>query len=225
MLKYRGEYPNVGKELALRGLADFDMTKLFRVTELFWAKEPLRWLFMVVLSAFLGIAAGRTVIASVSGSVSVVDGLSMEPTYQPGSRVYTAPISTPLQRADIVLIDDGDKEYALKRLIGLPGEKIELWRGYVFVNGKMLIEPYLPKYTYTFPDERNERVSFKLREDEYFVLGDNRTCSDDSRNYGPVQRKHIKSRVPPSETSLRARLTQFTPPRDGQRLIRPFEPE
>jgi signal peptidase I len=201
------------------------MTKLFRVTAFFWAKEPLRWLVMVVLAAFLGIAAGHTVIASVCGSVSVVDGESMEPTYQPGSRVYTAPISGALQRGDIVMIDDGKKEYALKRLVGLPGEKVDLWRGYVFINGKMLVEPYLPKYTYTFPDERTERVSFKLRRQEYFVLGDNRPCSDDSRDYGPVPRNHVKSRVPPSETSLHAHLAEFTPPHDGQRLIRPFENE
>ncbi len=123
------------------------------------------------------------------------------------------------------MINDGDKDYALKRLVGLPGERVDLWRGYVFINGKMLVEPYLPKYTYTFPDDRTERITFKLGSEEYFVLGDNRLCSEDSRVYGAVPRKNIKSRVPPSETSLRAHLAEFTPPHDGQRLIRAVEKE
>ncbi|HEV2390973.1 MAG TPA: signal peptidase I [Verrucomicrobiae bacterium] len=172
------------------------------------------------MAALAGIAAGHTVIASVSGSVSVVDGTSMEPTYEPGARIYTAPISGPLLRGDIVLVDDGNKEYAVKRIVGLPGETLEIWRGYVFINRKMLIEGYLPKYTFTFPDERNQRSVFKLRPGEYFVLGDNRPSSADSREYGPIKRESIKSRVPLPETTLRATFGDFALPAPGKRTIR-----
>ena len=182
-------------------------------------KEPWRWTLMLVLAALFGIAAGHTVIGSI-GSLSVVDGESMVPTYESGARVYTTPISGLVQRGDIVLVDDGKKEYALKRIVGLPGERLELWRGYVFINRKMLREPYLPKYTFTFPDERNDLRTFELGSDEYFVLGDNRTVSVDSRSYGPIHLNHIKSRVPLPESTVRAHFAPFTLPADGKRTIR-----
>lgn len=176
----------------------------------------------VVLAALVGIAAGHVVIDSL-GSVSVVDGASMEPTYEPGARVYTAPIGSPLKRGDIVLVDDGKKDYALKRIVGMPGETVRLWRGYVFINHKMLIEPYLPKYTYTFPDERNDHTTFALQPDQYFVLGDNRLISSDSRYYGPILRKRIQSRVPLPDNSLRAYVVPYTLPDEGKRTIQPLD--
>jgi signal peptidase I len=196
------------------------MRQIYRFSLNVWRKEPCRWLITVVIAAFIGIAAGHTVLGSF-GSVSVVDGESMAPAYQSGARVYSTPISTPLVRGDIVLIDDGKKEYALKRVIGLPGETIALWRGYVFVNCRMLFEPYLPKHTYTFPDEKSETRIFRLENEEYFVLGDNRMFSVDSRAYGPVDRTHIKSRVPAASAELRPRFVPYTLPADGKRTIRP----
>ena len=117
----------------------------------------------------------------------------MEPTYPPGTHLYGAPISTPLERGDVVVLDDSNEEYAVKRIIGLPGETVQLWRGCVFINRQMLVEPYLPKHTYTWPMERERRgATFVLGDKEYFVLGDNRPRSADSRVYGPVRRKQIK---------------------------------
>ncbi len=185
-----------------------------------WKNEPFQRLASIGLAAFLGIAAGRTVIDTMSGCVSVVDGCSMVPTYQPGARVYTGPISDPLERGDIVLLEDGGKEYALKRIVGMPGETLILWRGYVFIDRKLLREPYLPKYTYTFPDARSERFVFELGPEQYFVLGDNRLNSDDSRVYGPVERKRIKSRVPLPESAVRAGFAPYTLPTEGKRTIR-----
>jgi signal peptidase I len=167
----------------------------------------------------MGIAAGHTVLG-VSGSVCVVDGESMLPTYQPGARVFTVPISTSIGRGDVVLVDDGKSDYALKRVIGLPGERVQIWRGYVFINRKMLREPYLSKHTYTSPTQGAELSNFKLGEDEFFVMGDNRDCSIDSRTYGPLLRKQIKSRVP--QTGVRSHFVGFTLPEPGSRSIRPL---
>jgi signal peptidase I len=197
------------------------MNRLCRLTRILH-ERPFRWLVAVVCAALAGIAAGHTVIASVSGSVSVVDGVSMAPTFRPGTRVYTAPISSPLQRGDIVLVDDGRKDYALKRIVGMPRDTVHLWRGCVFINRTMLREPYLPKHTYTFPDEHNETFVFELGEDQYFLLGDNRTFSSDSRAYGPVDRKNLKSRVPSAGGAPRACFTAFTLPASGNRAIRPL---
>ncbi len=198
------------------------MVQIYRLSQHIWEKEPLRWLLTITLSAVVGIAAGHTVISALSGCVSVVDGNSMAPTYISGERVYTAPISTPVERGDIVMIDDGRQDYALKRVIGLPGETIHLWRGYVFVNRIMLKEPYLPKHTYTAPSQQTEVAVFELGQDQYFVLGDNRVSSIDSRTYGPVNRSHIKSRVPMPDSVLRPSFAAFTLPAKGKRTIQPL---
>jgi len=193
-----------------------DMREIYRV----WQNDPFRWLLAIAFAAVVGIVTGHTVIASVSGSVCVVDGASMQPTYGPGSRVYTGPISSPLVRGDIVLVDDGNKEYALKRIVALPGETIHFWRGYVFINRKLLREPYLIKHTYTFPDPLKEIASYKLGQDDYFVMGDNRDCSIDSRRYGPLSREQVKSRVPSFGDSMRACFSAYTLPSEGKRTIK-----
>lgn len=184
-----------------------------------WQKEPCRWFLAVGLAALMGIAAGHTVLG-VSGAVSVVEGMSMIPTYQPGARVFTIPVSGSLERGDIVLVDDRKPDYALKRIIGLPGETVQLWRGYVFIDRKMLREPYLAKHTYTAPDQASEISNFRLGKGQYFVMGDNRDCSIDSRAYGPVERKQIRSRVP--IPSMHATFVGFTLPVPGSRAIRPL---
>ena len=173
----------------------------------------------IALAAITGIVAGHTVIA-LSGSVCVVDGSSMVPTFLPGSRVYTAPISTPLKRGDVVLVNDGNKEYALKRIIALPGETIQMWRGYVFIDRKMLKEPYLSKHTFTFADPMIELSRFKLAPNQYFVMGDNRECSVDSRRYGPVDRSQLKGRVPSFGSSVSACFSTYTLPVPGKRNIK-----
>ncbi len=197
------------------------MGSMFRLGQRFWRNKPFRWLFTVCFAALLGIAAGKTVLG-ISGSVSVVDGASMEPAYHSGARVLTTPASFPLSRGDIVLLDDGNREYALKRIVGLPNETISLWRGYVFINKRLLREPYLPKYTYTFPDEHSGTFVFVLGPDEYFVLGDNRTCSVDSRSYGPVEARKIRSRVPLPDNAPRAFVSAHMLPAGGTRSIRPL---
>jgi signal peptidase I len=196
------------------------MNQLYQVSQNLLQKDIFRWVFAIACAGVFGVVAGHTVIASVSGSVSVVDGSSMCPSFPSGSRIYTAPISSPLRRGDVVLVNDGNKEYALKRVVALPGETVQMWRGYVFVNRKILKEPYLTKHTYTFPDVLTEISRFKLIENQYFVMGDNREYSVDSRRYGPVEREQIKSRVPSLGDSMRACFGTYTLPSQGKRNIK-----
>ncbi len=188
----------------------------------FWRKAPWRWFLAVLFAGLLGIAAGRTVLASL-GSIAVVEGTSMAPNYLPEARLYTLPITSPLKRGDVVLVNDGTGEYALKRVIGLPGETVHLWRGYVFINRRLLYEPYLQRRTWTFPDELTEISRFALESGEYFVLGDNRLCSVDSRRYGPVREEGIRSRVPLPEGFVRPYTRAYTLPVEGKRTIRPVQ--
>lgn len=195
------------------------MKQIRRLIQKLWGYSPFRMSVAAAFAVFLGVGAGRVFI----GSVYVVDGMSMEPNYPPRTRLYGTPISTPLERGDVVLLNDGKEDYAVKRIIGLPGETVQLWRGRVFINRQMLVEPYLPKHTYTYPMERARRGAiFMLGEREYLVLGDNRFNSADSRMYGAVERKQIKRRVPLPDGFVSAYVAPYTLPEYGKSSIRPL---
>ena len=195
------------------------MRQIWRFIQTLWKNLVCRTVIGAALAVVLGVGAGRVFI----GSVYVVEGTSMYPTYVPGTSLYGAPISTPLERGDVVLLDDGKEDYAVKRIIGLPNETVQLWRGRVFINRQMLIEPYLTKHIYTYPMEPERRGAiFILGEREYLVLGDNRPCSADSRTYGPVNRKQIKRRVPLPVDFVCSYLAPYTLPDYGKTLIRPM---
>jgi signal peptidase I len=81
---------------------------------------------------------------------------------------------------------DTSKSY-IKRVIGLPGDLVEVDRGQVYVNGRELQEEYVP-------DEYRDRISvlpMRVPMDQYFVMGDHRSSSNDSRAWGPVPRRFI----------------------------------
>jgi len=176
------------------------MRDYFLRCQMVWRRIPCRLFLASTCAALLGIAAGRNLI----GPVYLVSGSSMSPTYQEGSMIHTIPVSGSLERGDIVVLDDRKGDYALKRIVGLPGETVHIWRGYVFINKKILIEPYLAKQVYTFPRQR--AAVFVLGEGQFFVLGDNRPSSADSRLYGPVERKQVKKRVMMPDTAVKARF-------------------
>ncbi len=129
----------------------------------------------------------------VLGSVEVV-GSSMVPTLAHGERhllnrwLYRV---IPPKRGDIVVIDDPESgSESIKRIVGLPGERIEFRRGVILLNGRQLAEPYLPRGMPTFPLCERDRA-LRVPADHYFVLGDNRPVSADSRTYGSISRHAI----------------------------------
>ncbi len=81
---------------------------------------------------------------------------------------------------------DPSKNY-IKRIVGIPGDVIEIERGAVYVNGSRLVEPYAPGQ---FHDERS-MGEIVVPAGSYFVLGDHRNLSSDSRDFGPVERRAI----------------------------------
>ena len=99
----------------------------------------------------------------------------------------------PPKRGEIVVFQfpqDPSKDF-VKRVVGLPGEEIEVRGGTVFVNGGVLEEPYLAA---DGSGGRNGRL-FQLEEGEYYVLGDNRAHSNDSRNWGAVPEANLRGKV------------------------------
>lgn len=129
----------------------------------------------------------------------VVEGTSMLPQLHDGERllvnklVYYRLQSVSwghIERGDIVVFwfpNDPDKSY-VKRVIGLPGEVVEIRNGKVYVDGKELVEDYLDtEYNQSLPSEAAKKVA----DHHYFVMGDNRDNSSDSRYWGLVPEKYI----------------------------------
>jgi signal peptidase I len=123
-----------------------------------------------------------------------VEGTSMMPTLINEERIFINKFNYhfgigSIERGDMVVFwypNDISKSY-IKRVIGLPGDTVEIDRGQVIVNGRPLEESYVP------PDYR-DHTSYAPRmlpPDDYFVLGDHRSSSNDSRNWGFVDRKFI----------------------------------
>lgn len=122
----------------------------------------------------------------------VIHGRSMEPTFRDSERLLIskfAPRFEELHRGDIVIFNHPDEpgKRLIKRVIGLPGETIRIEDGYVFVNGARIDEPYLDEKLHDFYNMR----ALDLDADHYFVLGDNRDISNDSRRMGPISRDAI----------------------------------
>lgn len=134
-----------------------------------------------------------------------VDGYSMEPTLQSGEFVVVNKLAYLLgepEIGDVIVFHyprDPEQEY-IKRVIGLPGDRIQIAAGQVVVNGQLLEEPYIaapPSY----------QTEWLVPEDSLFVLGDNRNNSSDSHNWGPVPMENVIGKAvfiywPPEEWGL-----------------------
>jgi signal peptidase I len=154
----------------------------------------LQQIYQLFSVAALAMASYFVISHFVLQSVQVV-GESMLPTLKDSQHyllnrwVYL--LRAP-KRSDIVVIRDPlDNGYAVKRIIGTAGDFIYLKGGTIYVNGKKLNEPYLATGTPTFTYSRRGEQLVKCGEDQYFVLGDNRKNSTDSRTYGLVPRQRI----------------------------------
>ena len=158
-----------------------------------WVRSCARqfwiWLVIFVLVALTYGFINRYVLTSV-----IVQGRSMVPTLQDGERYFLDRWSYHYrqpERGDVVVLrDPGHQDLAIKRIVGMPGDTIHLRSGVVMVNGKRFIEPYLSKGTRTYTPDLKDRLVV-LGENQYFVLGDNRGLSEDSRYYGPIHRHRI----------------------------------
>ena len=119
---------------------------------------------------------------------------SMEPTLMPGDvvamRIDAYRHRSPL-RGDIVIFHDPTHagELLIKRVVGLPGEDIVVQGGSVWVNGHYLQEPYI-----RMPYISAEMENRLLHDNEFWVMGDNRTNSADSRDYGPIKQDELVAR-------------------------------
>jgi signal peptidase I len=152
----------------------------------FW--ELLHDLAVAVLFCFF--------LVTFVGQAFRVQGTSMLPMLEDGERIIVNKLVyrfRPVGRGDVVVFwypKDPSVSF-IKRVVGLPGDVVELRQGFLFVNGKAVEEPYLsPRYR---DDESYAPV--EVKPGYYYVLGDHRNSSNDSRSWGEVPAKYIYGRA------------------------------
>lgn len=173
---------------------DIEVLRLKRASRQGLWFESLRLLRDIVLIIAVFVLFGVFVAQPV-----VVEGTSMLPELHDGERLLVNKLVYykiqgvkwgHLERGDIVVFwypREPDKSY-VKRIIGLPGETVEVRNGVVFIDGKQLNEPYLDtEHNQSLPSHPPRRVD----DHYYFVMGDNRDNSSDSRYWGLVPEKYI----------------------------------
>jgi signal peptidase I len=135
-----------------------------------------------------------------------VNGQSMVPNFQSGEYVLSDKITYRTrnpQRGEIVVFHAPEAAHCpkgtgcdfIKRVLGLPGDSIEVKDNHIYVNGTPLDEPYIPANFQTLAGKYTAGKTVILGPDEYFVCGDNRPYSSDSRAWGPIKKRDIVGRA------------------------------
>ncbi len=169
-------------------------------------RTVIEWVIIVMAVLLCTVVLRTYVVQSFS-----IPSLSMYPTLQVGDRIIVNKLSYDfhgVRRGDIVVFARPpleDQEYAdlVKRVIGLPGETISSKGCRIYIDGKPLSEPWLPNTpascSTALPDDPHEQFNLpgpvKIPAGEYYVMGDNRTDSEDSRFFGPIPKSLIVGRA------------------------------
>ena len=158
-------------------------------------KEGIIWLAELVLTFFIA-----CLLVVNFGVMTSNVGQSMEPTLASGDNVLTNRLIYRLmepKRGDLVVFKPNgniNSHYYIKRVIGLPGETVQIIDGFIYIDGEVLVED-IKFDKIEFAGTAEEEI--KLGEDEFFVLGDNRNASEDSRNaeIGNIRKQDIESQA------------------------------
>ncbi len=157
-------------------------------------RQAIEWAVLVVGALVIAL-----LIKTFLFQAFYIPSASMDPTLKVHDRVLVNKLSYhlhPVHRGDIVVFHAPPAEETaqikdlVKRVIGLPGDTIEAHDNHVYINDRLLKEPYLPAGTIT--DDLPKQV---IPANSYFMMGDNRTQSSDSRVFGPIKRSTIIGRA------------------------------
>jgi signal peptidase I len=168
-----------------------------------WGTWLLEWLAVVAVALVLAVG-----VRTYALQLFYIPSGSMLPTLRVGDRIVVDKLAyrfEPVRRGDVVVfshppLEPTDYQDLVKRVIGLPGERLALSGGEVYVDGRLLEEPWLPQPPpQTTPSPLDAAYSlahpFTVPNGEYFVMGDDRTDSEDSRYFGPIPRDLIVGKM------------------------------
>lgn len=163
------------------------------------SKDMVREILVTIFYCFAAVLLAFVLVFLVGMKISVI-GVSMEPALYNGQEIFINRFIYKLfqpGRGDIIaFLPNGNQNshYYLKRVVGLPGERIQIIGGYVYIDGELLDEGDIYDKISDPGIAENEVI---LGSDEYFVLGDNRNSSEDSRsgNIGPVKKETIAGKA------------------------------
>ena len=152
-----------------------------------WGAELRAW----ARDLLIAVALALVIIVFLYQPVKV-EGTSMTPLLADQERIFINKFVyhyQNIQRGDVVVFwypMDSSKSF-IKRVVGLPGETVSIEQGHVYINGVQLDEPYVPA---VFADA-GYYGPVKVQDGHYFLMGDHRSSSNDSRVFGPVHARHI----------------------------------
>lgn len=154
-------------------------------------KEIKEWVLSIIIAAIVAFAIKGFLIDIIQ-----VSGTSMLPNLRDRDRLVVEKVSIythNYERGEIVIFKPNDdiNEIYIKRIVGLPGDKVEIKDGAVFVNDEKLEEAYLSENVSTAAPQ-SEYSSLIVPPDCLYVLGDNRMVSEDSRYIGPIPMENVK---------------------------------
>jgi signal peptidase I len=171
-----------------------------------WRRRvPLGWRLAALVA---GVLAGALALRRRRLEPVAVAGVSMLPTLPAGTLLAVAPVSLPLRRGQLVVVQPAaaGRRELVKRVVGLPGEHVRLDGGRLWVDGREVHEPYVSP-----PATATPAAGFQVRlgAGEYLVLGDRRDASTDGRDFGPVTVRELRGVIkfaywPPRVAARRA---------------------
>ncbi|HEX3946197.1 MAG TPA: signal peptidase I [Acidimicrobiales bacterium] len=160
----------------------------------------VEWGVVVVVAVVLAVVVRGFLLQTY-----YVPSTSMYPTLKPGDRIVVEKVTHSIHSGDIVVFarppaesgkcGGGPVPDLVKRVIGLPGDTVEVRNDKVYLDGKVLPEPWLPAETSNSNPLTTDYGPYKVPAGDYFMMGDNRTSSCDSRTWGPVEGSTIVGKV------------------------------
>ena len=132
-------------------------------------------------------------LLACSAQPVAVEGKAMMPAFNDGDKILIDKNLSELKRGDVItfLYPKDRSKWYFKRIIGLPGETVEIRQGMIYIDGKFLNEPYVDEF---YNQAKSNFPPRKVSDYQYFILGDNRDNSSDSRYWGTVDKELIQGK-------------------------------